>query len=37
MAASKQPVGMDHPTVIPENFDPEKGECPTCGESPDES
>ena len=32
MAASKQSVGLDHPTVVPENFDPETGECPTCGE-----
>ena len=31
MAASKQPVGVDHPTIVPTNFEPESESCPTCG------
>jgi len=23
MAASDQPLGVDHPTIVPENFDPD--------------
>ncbi len=26
MAASTQPVGVDHLTTVPENFDPESGD-----------
>jgi hypothetical protein len=32
MATSDRPtVGVDHPTVVPENFDPENERCPDCG------
>lgn len=33
MAASDRPVGLDHHTAIPENFDPEEATCEVCGES----
>jgi len=26
MAASTQPIGVDHLTTVPENFDPESGD-----------
>jgi hypothetical protein len=31
MATSETPVGIDHPTVVPENLDPESTRCPACG------
>ena len=27
MAARHPPVGIAHPTVVPENFDPDRPEC----------
>jgi len=36
MAASDHPVGMDHPTIVPANFEPEESTCSACGESLDE-
>ena len=32
MAASDQPLGVDHPTIVPENFEPER----TAGDDDDE-
>lgn len=32
MAASNEAVGVDHPTVVPTNAEPEPVECPECGE-----
>ncbi len=34
MAASNQTVAVDHPTVVPENFEPEAEHCPVCESSP---
>ncbi|SDJ78533.1 hypothetical protein SAMN05216226_10963 [Halovenus aranensis] len=34
MAASNQTVAVDHPTVVPENFDPETEDCSVCESSP---
>jgi uncharacterized protein with PIN domain len=32
MATTERPtVGVDHPTVVPENFDPDQKRCPDCG------
>jgi hypothetical protein len=32
MATGERPtVGVAHPTVVPENFDPEGNYCPACG------
>jgi len=36
MAASNEPVGVDHPTVVPANFEPDSVECPVCGEPLDQ-
>ncbi|WP_168192901.1 MULTISPECIES: hypothetical protein [Halostella] len=30
-ARSGDNVGMNHPTVVPENFDLETTDCPRCG------
>lgn len=32
MSATNQPVGLNHLTVVPENFEPESDSCPSCGE-----
>jgi hypothetical protein len=34
MAARNEPVGVDHPTVVPTNFDPEGEPCPECQSLP---
>jgi hypothetical protein len=31
MATSESTPGVDHPTVVPGNFDPESATCPACG------
>jgi len=31
MATRQSTVGVDHPTVVPANFDPESTTCPECG------
>jgi len=36
MAASNEPVGVDHPTVVPAALEPEPTECQVCGEPLDE-
>lgn len=36
MAVSDTPVGMDHPTVVPENFEGRTETCADCGEPLDE-
>lgn len=36
MAASDNPVGMNHPTTVPANFDRERGICTACGEPLDD-
>lgn len=36
MAASDKPVGMNHLTTVPENFDREGSTCTACGEPLDE-
>ncbi len=33
MATRQSTVGVDHPTVVPANFDPESVTCPECGRS----
>lgn len=32
MAVKNDTVGVDHPTTVPANFDPEAEACPDCGE-----
>jgi hypothetical protein len=34
MAISKTPLEIQHPTVVPANFDPETGDRATADESP---
>ena len=34
MAATNQSVGVDHLTVVPENFEPESEPCPVCETRP---
>lgn len=34
MAATETQVAVDHPTVVPSNFDPEPETCPECETSP---
>lgn len=36
MAASDTPVGMDHPTTVPENFHERTDTCAACGEPLDD-
>jgi len=32
MATTQSPaVGLSHPTVVPTNFEPDDGTCPSCG------
>lgn len=33
MAATDQPMGVDHPTIVPENFEPEQPAGDENGES----
>jgi hypothetical protein len=37
MAASTQPVGLDHPTVVPANFEPPTDESDGSGGETDEA
>ena len=32
MAATNQPMGLNHLTVVPENFESDSDTCPSCGE-----
>jgi len=31
MAIKNDTVGMDHPTTVPANFEPDAESCPNCG------
>jgi hypothetical protein len=31
MAVKNDTVGMDHPTTVPANYEPDVESCPTCG------